>query len=95
MPQSINKDFIDLCKYANDAIEEVYKFYNFAEFGLDKAELRKDEKTMNFLNEHVYDIYKELSEPLYGNGKKNKTPSKKRKGRKYTMKRKIHIKKYY
>lgn len=95
MSQSINKDFIDLCKYANDAIEEVYNFYNFAEFGLDKAELRKDEKTMNFLNEHVYDIYKELSEPLYGNGKKNKTTSKKRKGRKYTMKRKLHKKKYH
>jgi len=85
MSISATNEFIDVCMKADKALREVEELYNQYQDFLDKRELRKDSKAMEFLSLYQYDIYKEVSDSLYGAGKKKKyTKRRKTKGRNKT-----------
>lgn len=69
---SATSEFINVCKKADKALRDVEKLYYHYQDFLDKPELRKNSKVMEFLSLYQYDIYKEVSDPLYGAGKKKK-----------------------
>ena len=73
MPLSATNEFINVCKKADKALHEVDDLYNIYQDFLDKRELRKNSKVMEFLSLYQYDIYKEVFDPLYGGKPKKYT----------------------
>ena len=69
MSVSATSEFINVCKKADKALREVEDLYYEYQYFLEKRELRKNNKVMEFLSLYQYDIYKEVNEPLYGAGK--------------------------
>ena len=61
--------------WANSTIYDMYEYI------LDKEELRRDDKVMDFLSQYKYDIHRDVSESLYG-GKKRKYSKRRRPRRK-------------
>jgi len=85
MSVSATSEFINVCKKADKALRDVDDLYHQYQDFLDKRELRKNSKVMEFLSLYQYDIYKEVNESLYGAGKKKKyTKRRKTKGRNKT-----------
>ena len=72
MSLSATSKFINVCKKADKALRDVEYLYHMHQDILDKPELRKDSKVMEFLSLYQYDIYKEVNESLYGAGKTKK-----------------------
>lgn len=72
MSLSATSEFINVCKEADKALREVEDLYHQYQDILDKRELRKNSKVMEFLSLYQYDIYKEVKESLYGSGKTKK-----------------------
>jgi len=58
---------------ADKALREVDDAYSMYQDIVDKRELRKDAKAMEFLSIYKYDIYNEVSNSLYGGKKKSYT----------------------
>ena len=69
---SATSEFINVCKKADKALREVEELYHQYQDILEKRELRKNSKVMEFLSVHQYAIYEEVSESLYGAGKSKK-----------------------
>jgi len=85
MSVSATSEFINVCKKADKALREVEDLYHQYQDILEKRELRKNSKVMDFLSLYQYDIYKEVSDSLYGAGKMKKyTKRRKTKGRNKT-----------
>lgn len=72
MSVSATSEFINVCKKADKALREVEELYHQYHDFLEKRELRKNSKVMEFLSVHQYAIYEEVSESLYGAGKSKK-----------------------
>ena len=72
MSLSATSEFINVCKKADKALRDVDDLYHQYQDILDKRELRKNNKVMEFLSLYQYDIYKEVNESLYGAGKTKK-----------------------
>ena len=72
MSVSATSEFINVCKKADKALRDVDDLYHQYQDILDKRELRKNNKVMEFLSLYQYDIYKEVNESLYGAGKTKK-----------------------
>ena len=81
MSLSATNEFMDVCKKAIKQMQEVDTIYDMYEYILDKEELRRDDKVMDFLSQYKYDIHREVSESLYG-GKKRKYSKRRRPKRK-------------
>tara|TARA_B110000285_G_scaffold147511_1_gene164662 strand:- start:45 stop:311 length:267 start_codon:yes stop_codon:yes gene_type:complete len=73
MSVSATSEFINVCKKADKALREVEDLYHRYQDFLDKRELRKNSKVMEFLSLYQYDIYKEVFDPLYGGKPKKYT----------------------
>ena len=72
MSLSATSEFINVCKKADKALRDVEDLYHLYQDILDKPNLRKNSKVMEFLSLYQYDIYKEVNEPLYWAGKTKK-----------------------
>lgn len=85
MSLSATSEFINVCKKADNALREVKDLYHQYQDILEKRELRRNSKVMEFLSLYQYDIYKEVSGSLYGAGKPKKyTKRRKTNGRNKT-----------
>ena len=73
MSLSATTEFINTCMKADKALREVDDAYSMYQEIVDKRELRKDAKAMEFLSIYKYDIYNEVSNSLYGGKKKRYT----------------------
>ena len=73
MSLSATTEFINICMKADKALREVDDAYSMYQEIVDKRELRKDAKAMEFLSIYKYDIYNEVSNSLYGGKKKSYT----------------------
>ena len=73
MSLSATTEFINICMKADKALRDVDDAYSMYQEILDKRELRKDAKAMEFLSIYKYDIYNEVSNSLYGGKKKSYT----------------------
>ena len=73
MSLSATTEFINICMKADKALREVDDAYSMYQDIVDKRELRKDAKAMEFLSIYKYDIYNEVSNSLYGGKKKSYT----------------------
>ena len=71
MSLSATTEFINICMKADKALREVDDVYSMYQEILDKGELRKDVKAMEFLSIYKYDIYNEVSNSLYGGKRKD------------------------
>ena len=78
MSLSATSEFINVCKKADKALHDVEDLYYQYQDILEKRELRKNSKVMDFLSLYQYDIYKEVSDPLYGAGKLKKYTKRRR-----------------
>jgi hypothetical protein len=85
MSVSATSEFINVCKKADKALREVEDLYHQYQDILEKRELRKNSKVMEFLSVYQSDIYEEVSVSLYGAGKSKKyTKRRKTNGRNKT-----------